>query len=136
MFSVPPWEILEVGYIVLVWTRDKHRFEDRVRVANVWREKKKRTVPLDADCSNFVVNDKEHGKPPKRFEDKELQALLDEEYAQTYAASFNVTRQAVLLRSQIASLPRELSDKNKENLRTISEILLKRFQRKLFFVVL
>ncbi|UYV82295.1 hypothetical protein LAZ67_21001629 [Cordylochernes scorpioides] len=52
MFNVPPWEISEVGYIVLVWTMDKHRFEDRVRVANVWREKKKRTVSLDADCSS------------------------------------------------------------------------------------
>ncbi|UYV67849.1 hypothetical protein LAZ67_5002229 [Cordylochernes scorpioides] len=29
MFNVPPWEISEVGYIVLVWTMDKHRFEDR-----------------------------------------------------------------------------------------------------------
>ncbi|UYV70426.1 hypothetical protein LAZ67_7002956 [Cordylochernes scorpioides] len=51
MFNVPPWEISKVGYIVLVWTMDKHGFEDRVRVANVWREKKKRTVSLDADCS-------------------------------------------------------------------------------------
>ncbi|UYV67586.1 hypothetical protein LAZ67_5001306 [Cordylochernes scorpioides] len=58
MFSVPPWEISEGGYIVPVWTRDKHRFEDRVRVANVWREKKGRTVSLDADCSS--ANKKEN----------------------------------------------------------------------------
>ncbi|UYV61381.1 OXSM [Cordylochernes scorpioides] len=32
IFNVPPWEISEVGYIVLVWTRDKHKFEDGARV--------------------------------------------------------------------------------------------------------
>ncbi|UYV72457.1 hypothetical protein LAZ67_9003231 [Cordylochernes scorpioides] len=51
MLNVPPWEISKVGYIVLVWTMDKHRFEDRVCVANVWRKKKERTVPLEVDCS-------------------------------------------------------------------------------------
>lgn len=32
---------------------------------------------------NFEVEDKEHGKPPKKFEDAELQALLNENPAQT-----------------------------------------------------
>ena len=30
------------------------------------------------ESSDFEVADKEHGKPPKKFEDVELQALLDE----------------------------------------------------------
>ena len=30
----------------------------------------------------FDVDDKEHGKPPKRYEDAELQTLLDEDDAQ------------------------------------------------------
>ena len=32
---------------------------------------------------DFDVADKEHGKPPKRYENAELQALLDEDDAQT-----------------------------------------------------
>ena len=32
---------------------------------------------------DFDVADKEHGKPPKRYEDVELQALLDEDDSQT-----------------------------------------------------
>lgn len=32
---------------------------------------------------DFSVEDKQHGKPPKKFEDVELQALLDEDSSQT-----------------------------------------------------
>jgi len=32
---------------------------------------------------DFDVEDKEHGKPPKKYEDVELQALLDEDDSQT-----------------------------------------------------
>ena len=31
---------------------------------------------------DFDVTDKEHGKPPKKYEDVELQALLDEDDSQ------------------------------------------------------
>ncbi|UYV75708.1 SETMAR [Cordylochernes scorpioides] len=76
--------------------------------------------------------------PQKKFEDEELQALLNEDDAQTQeqlADSLNVTRQAVSLRLYTVEkiqkegkwLPHELSEKNKENRRSISEILLKRF---------
>ena len=47
---------------------------------------------------DFDVDDKEHGKPPKRFEDAELQALLDEDDAQTQkqlAEQLEVSQQAV-----------------------------------------
>ena len=52
---------------------------------------------------NFDLNDKEHGKPPKIFEDVELQALLDDNDAQTQeqlSVLLGVTRQAVSLRLQ------------------------------------
>ena len=45
--------------------------------------------------------DKKRGKPPKKFEDSELQALLDEDDAQTQqqlADQLNVTRKAVSIR--------------------------------------
>jgi len=47
------------------------------------------------------VRNEERGKPPKKFEDSELQALLDEDDAQTQkqlADQLNVTREAVFIR--------------------------------------
>jgi len=44
------------------------------------------------------VADKEHGKPPKKYEDVELQALLDEDDSQTQkqlAEQLSVSQQAV-----------------------------------------
>jgi len=46
---------------------------------------------------DFDVRNEEHGKPPKKFE--ELQALLDEDDAQTQQLDqLNVTREAVSIR--------------------------------------
>ena len=45
---------------------------------------------------DFDVRNEKHGKPPKKFEDSELQALLDENDAQTQqqlADQLNVTRE-------------------------------------------
>jgi len=47
------------------------------------------------------VRNEERGKPPNKFEDSELQALLDEDDAQTqqqFADQLNVTREAVSIR--------------------------------------
>jgi len=47
------------------------------------------------------VRNEERGKPPKKFEDSELQALLDKDDAQTQqqlADQLNVTREAVSIR--------------------------------------
>jgi len=47
---------------------------------------------------DFAVAHKEHGKPPKRYEDVELQALLDEDDSQTQkqlAEQLSVSQQAV-----------------------------------------
>ena len=46
----------------------------------------------------FDVADKEHGKSPKKYEDVELQALLDEDDSQTQkqlADQLSVSQQAV-----------------------------------------
>lgn len=50
---------------------------------------------------DFDVRNEERGKPPKKFEDKDLQALLDEDDTQTQqelAEQLNVTQKAVSLR--------------------------------------
>ena len=47
---------------------------------------------------DFDLNDKERGKPPKKFEDTELQALLDADDAQSQqqlADSLNVCQQTI-----------------------------------------
>ena len=49
---------------------------------------------------NFDERNEERGRPPKKFQDSELQALLDEDDAQTQqlADQLNVTREAVSIR--------------------------------------
>ena len=50
---------------------------------------------------DFDMKNEERGKPPKKFEDSELQTLLDEDDAQTQqqlADQLNVTREAVSIR--------------------------------------
>jgi len=47
---------------------------------------------------DFDIADKEHGKPSKKYEDVELQALLDEDDSQTQkqlAEQLSVNQQAV-----------------------------------------
>jgi len=44
---------------------------------------------------DFGIKDKDHGKPPKKFEDAELEALLDEDACQTQselAVALNVNQ--------------------------------------------
>ena len=53
------------------------------------------------ESGNFDVRNEERGRPPKKFEDADLQALLDEDDAQTQqqlADQLNVTREAVSIR--------------------------------------
>jgi len=53
------------------------------------------------ESGNFDVRNEEHGKPPKKFEDSELQALLDESDAQTqqqFVDQLNVAREVVSIR--------------------------------------
>lgn len=92
---------------------------------------------------DFDVKDKDRSGQPKKFEDEELQALLDEDSAQTQeqlAESLGVTRQAVSLRLHALGkiqkegkwVPYELTERNKQQRKTTCEILLERFQRKSF----
>ncbi|KYQ48368.1 Neuronal acetylcholine receptor subunit alpha-7 [Trachymyrmex zeteki] len=51
--------------------------------------------------NNFDLYDKKHGKPPKKFEDAQLEALIDEDACQTekeLATALNVTQQCISLR--------------------------------------
>ena len=53
---------------------------------------------------DFGIKDKDHGKPPKKFEDAELEALLDEDACQTQselAVALNVNQSTVAKRLQV-----------------------------------
>ena len=90
---------------------------------------------------NFDVQNEERGRPPKKFEDAELQALLDENDRQTQqqlAEQLNVTRKTVSLRLKAMGkiqklgrwVPHELTERQKENRKTICGMLLARYKRK------
>ena len=74
---------------------------------------------------NFDVRNEERGRPPKKFQDSELQALLDEDDAQTQqlADQLNVTREAVSLRLKAMGkiqnvgkwVPHEPNERQQEN---------------------
>ena len=90
---------------------------------------------------DFDVRNKERGKPPKKFEDSELQALLDKDDTQThqqFADQLNVTRKAVSIclksmgKKMEKWVPHELNEKQQENRKTTCEMLLARYKRKSF----
>jgi len=89
------------------------------------------------------VRNEERGKSPKKFKDSELQALLDEDGAQTQqqlADQLNVTREVVSIRLKSMRkiqkmekwVPHELNERQQENRKTICEMLLARYKRKSF----
>ena len=80
---------------------------------------------------------------PKKFENSELQALLDEDDAQTQqqlADQLNVTRESVSIRLKSMRkiqkmgkwVPHELNERQQENRKITYEMLLARYKRKLF----
>jgi len=92
---------------------------------------------------DFDIADKEHGKPPKKYEDVELQALLDEDDSQTqkqFAEQLSVSQQAVSNRlREIGKIqkigrwvPHELNERQMERRKNTCEILLERYRRKSF----
>jgi [histone H3]-lysine36 N-dimethyltransferase SETMAR len=92
---------------------------------------------------DFDLDNKDRGRPPKQFEDDELQSLLDEDDAQTQqqlADSLGVYRSTISLRlSAMGKVqkegkwdPHELTEQQQKNRRTTCEILLGRQQRKSF----
>lgn len=92
-------------------------------------------APSKATCENWFrrfknedsdVSDKEHGKPPKKFEDAELEALLDEDPCQTeeeLAETLNVDQSTVsrrlhkmgMVQKQGNWVPYELTGRQQEN---------------------
>ncbi|XP_018402624.1 PREDICTED: uncharacterized protein LOC108779663 [Cyphomyrmex costatus] len=82
---------------------------------------------------DFDVRNEERGKPPKKFEDRELQALLDEDDAQTQqqlADQLNVTQETVSRRLKSMGkiqkvgkwIPHELNERQQENRKTTCEM--------------
>lgn len=92
---------------------------------------------------DFDVEDKERSGRPKKFEDDELEALLDEDPCQTLeelASSLNVTQSAVSIRLKAMGmiqkqgnwLPHELKPRDVERRFFTCELLLERQKRKGF----
>lgn len=89
----------------------------------------------------FDVANEERGRPKKKFEDCELQALLDEDDSQTQkqlAEQLNVTPMAVSNRLKAMGkiqkvgkwVPHELNERQMENRKITCEMLLARFKAK------
>ena len=87
--------------------------------------------------------DKERSGRSKTIEDADLQTLLDEDDTQTQdqlAEALNMTRQGISKRLHAMGkiqkegkwVPHELTERQMENLRATSEILLLRYERKSF----
>lgn len=92
---------------------------------------------------DFDVRNEERGRPPKKFEDSELQGLLDEDDSQTQqelADQLHVTQKAVSKRLKAMGkiqkmskwVPHELNERQQENRKTTCEMLLARYRRKSF----
>lgn len=92
---------------------------------------------------DFDVRNEERGRPPKKFEDAELQALLDEDGGQTQkqlAEQLNVSQMAVSRRLKAMGMilkvgrwvPHELTERQQENRKVTCEMLLERFKKKSF----
>ena len=91
----------------------------------------------------FSVEDKPRSEQPKKFEDKELEALLEEDQSQTQeelAESLGVTQQAVSVRLRAMGMiqkqgnwvPYELKPRDIERRFFTCEQLIQRQQRKGF----
>jgi histone-lysine N-methyltransferase SETMAR len=91
--------------------------------------------------NDFDVRNEERGRPPKKFEDTDLQALLDEDDTLTQkqmAKMLNVTQPSISDRLKAMGkiqkcgkwVPHELNERQMENRKTTCEILLQRHERK------
>lgn len=89
------------------------------------------------------VHDKAKGRPPKKFEDAELQVLLNDDPTQTQqqlAEGLGVTQAIVSMRLKAMGkiqkegrwVPHELNERQQENRKIKCEMLLQRHERKSF----
>lgn len=92
---------------------------------------------------DFDVKDKERSGPPKKLQDDELQALLDEDATQTQkqlAYALNVDHSTISIRLHAMGkiqkagkwVPHELNERQQENRKVVCEMLLQRHERKSF----
>ena len=92
---------------------------------------------------DFGLEDEEHPEQPKKFEDEELEALLDEDCFQTQkelAESLGITQAAISKRLKAAGyiqkqgnwVPHELKPRDVESQCCMSEMLLGRHKKKSF----
>ena len=92
---------------------------------------------------DFDVRNEERGRPAKKFEDSELQELLDEDDTQTQqqlAEQLNVARESISRRLKSMGkiqkmgkwVPHELNERQQENRKSTCEMLLARYKRKSF----
>ncbi|KAM0731560.1 Mariner Mos1 transposase [Formica fusca] len=91
---------------------------------------------------DFDVRNEERGRPLKKFEDSELQTLLDEDDVQTQqqlANQLNVTQEAVSIRlkamgkiQKMGNWVHDLNERQQENRKTTCKMLLARYKRKSF----
>ena len=91
--------------------------------------------------NDFDVRNEERGRPPKKFEDAELQTILDGDDSlsqKQMAAMLNVAQQTISDRLKAMGkiqkcgkwVPHELNERQMENRKTTCEILLQRHVRK------
>lgn len=92
---------------------------------------------------DFDVRDKKRSGQPKRFEDTEMQALLNEDDTQTQeelAEALNVDRTTVSKRLKAMGkiqkcgkwVPHELTERQQEKRKIVCEMLIERYKRKSF----
>lgn len=109
-------------------------------------------APAESSCrewfrrfkaNDFDLNDKDHGKPPKKFEDEELEALLSEDSCQTQeelAESLGVDQATISRRLKALGfiqkvgnwVPYELKPRDVERRLCMSEMHLERHKKKSF----
>lgn len=93
--------------------------------------------------NDFDVRNEERGRPPKKFEDTELQEILDEDDTlsqQQMAKMLNVDQATISRRLKDMGkiqkcgkwVPHKLTERQQENRKVICEMLLQRQQRKGF----
>ena len=94
--------------------------------------------------ADFDLSNKDRGKPPKKFEDAELQPLLDEDSTQTLkklAKALRVDQGTISRRLHATGtiekeekwVPYELKERDIERRKTTCEILFDCFKRKSFW---
>ncbi|UYV67972.1 hypothetical protein LAZ67_5002671 [Cordylochernes scorpioides] len=96
---------LQSGQLVLI-NKTPH-----LLIIGLWRESS-RHIKGQTDTGDFELDNEPHGKLPQKFEDAELQALLDEDSTQMQeklAKQLQVSQGAVSLRLNILGMTQKLS---------------------------